>query len=177
MLRIILAILLFGTLLNVSSREAVVATWQTVSIAQSTPQSFTQQLSEPVASQQHIDLVAYSSANKSNHGHIGKASFGQSPLSGQGLKHQLPAPHPVELPERSRLTHPSYFLHPEQQPDYQLLYALAEPDIPRVLRFRQSKPLAPPWYKCASRPRTGAIDNCQPANLTYRARLTYQLNA
>ncbi|MCU4676247.1 hypothetical protein N7931_11465 [Catenovulum sp. 2E275] len=94
-------------------------------------------------------------------------------LKQTGLKHKLPAPNPAELPQRSRVTHPSYFLDTEQQPDYQLIYALADPDIPRILLYRLIKPVTQPWYQSTSRPRTGAIDNCQPANLTYRAQLTF----
>ncbi|EWH10228.1 hypothetical protein DS2_09022 [Catenovulum agarivorans DS-2] len=94
-------------------------------------------------------------------------------LDQTGLVHKLPAPNPAELPHRNPVTHPSYFLDSEQQPDYQLIYALADPDIPRIVIYQLIKPVTQPWYQCTSRPRTGAIDNCQPANLTYRSQLTF----
>ncbi|WP_237742333.1 hypothetical protein [Gayadomonas joobiniege] len=90
-----------------------------------------------------------------------------------GLVDKVPAQYPAESPQSSRLTQPSHFLDTEQQPDYQLFYAIAEPDIPPVERYRLKSPIKPPWYQCTSRPRTGAIDNCRPANLTYRSQLTF----
>ncbi|WP_462170310.1 hypothetical protein [Pseudoalteromonas xiamenensis] len=165
MSRVVLAILLFCTLLGFGSRDAMATTWHTTSVTSVHTLVSDQDVANELLSVDETYAFA------------GDVKLFHPTMPKSGIHHQLPAPHPVELPERSRVTHPSYFLHPDQQPNYLLVYTLADTEICRDVQYRPEKPEIQPWYQCASRPRTGAIDNCQPANLTYRARLTYQLNA
>lgn len=90
-------------------------------------------------------------------------------------EHQRPAPHPAQLPERAMRTHPSYFLHPEQQPLYLLAYTLAQHTAPFKQRFK-APPAShfEPWYIAREQKKCGLINHCQAANLTYRSRLHYE---
>ncbi len=100
-----------------------------------------------------------------------------SDINVQGAqKHHAPTPKPVQLPERAMRTHPSYFMHPEQQPMYLLAYTLAQ-DAPlcELSPIGEQIRAQVPWFMVNSQPNSGLIDNCKPANLTYRSRLTYEL--
>ena len=90
--------------------------------------------------------------------------------------HHAPSPTPVQLPERAMRSHPSYFLHPEQQPLYLLAITLAQDDSihAHAQSITTSAPSIP-WFISACREKTGLIDNCKPANLTYRSRLLFEL--
>ncbi len=89
-------------------------------------------------------------------------------------QHQAPTSHPVQLPQRAMGSHPSYFLHPEQQPLYLLAYTLAQQDEPsRLDKIRLTPRTDLPWYMHTCLPNSGLLDNCKAANLTYRSRLLY----
>ncbi|AUJ72051.1 MULTISPECIES: hypothetical protein [Pseudoalteromonas] len=89
-------------------------------------------------------------------------------LSGETTHHEKGL-----LPERERTSHPSYFLHPKQQAEYALVFELAaEKYIPAsVYDINRPKPV--PWYMCDTRPNNGFIDNCKPANLTFKGSLNF----
>ena len=64
------------------------------------------------------------------------------------------------------------FLHPKQQSEFILVLELATDTFISESRLRPDK-LEQPWYQCNTRPNQGLIDACKPANLVYKARLTY----
>ncbi|TMO57183.1 hypothetical protein [Pseudoalteromonas phenolica] len=64
------------------------------------------------------------------------------------------------------------FLHPKQQSDFILVFELVTDTFISENRLRPNK-LEQPWYQCNTRPNHGFIDACKPANLVYKARLTY----
>ncbi|WP_138550175.1 hypothetical protein [Pseudoalteromonas rubra] len=165
-LRCLVPFLLLCTLLNMGSRDAVAADWQTQSVSVVV-------LSQAASAEPHTEP----DANDLRHKATDTALVKHLSAPGSKVSHSQPATYPAQLPSQSRLTHPSYFLHPDQQPDYELLYVFADPDLYRVSQQYVHQPLTRPWHQCATRARTGLINDCQPANLTYRARLTYQLSA
>ncbi|NUZ10133.1 hypothetical protein HUZ36_05010 [Pseudoalteromonas sp. McH1-7] len=79
------------------------------------------------------------------------------------------------LPERERSNHPSYFLHPKQQAEYALAFALAEPKYVPTMVYQMEKPNDLPWYMSDTRPANGSIDTCKPANLIFKGRLSYDV--
>lgn len=165
-LRCLVPFLLLCTLLNMGSRDAVATDWQTQPVSVVV-------LSQAVSAEPHTAP----DANDLWHKVTDTALIKHLPAPGTEVSHSQPASYPAQLPSQNRLTHPSYFLHPDQQPDYDLLYVFADPDLYRVSQQYIHQPLTRPWHQCATRARTGLINDCQPANLTYRARLTYQLSA
>jgi len=64
------------------------------------------------------------------------------------------------------------FLHPKQQSEFILVFELMTDTFISENRLRPDK-LEQPWYQCNTRPNHGFIDACKPANLVYKARLTY----
>ncbi|MFY8299598.1 hypothetical protein AAEU28_12595 [Pseudoalteromonas sp. SS15] len=64
------------------------------------------------------------------------------------------------------------FLHPKQQSEFILVFELVTDTFISENRLRPDK-LEQPWYQCNTRPNHGFIDACKPANLVYKARLTY----
>lgn len=64
------------------------------------------------------------------------------------------------------------FMHPKQHAEFILVFELASDTFIKEQRLRPDK-LKQPWYQCNSRPARGFIDACKPANLVYKARLTY----
>ncbi|CCQ09460.1 hypothetical protein PALB_3010 [Pseudoalteromonas luteoviolacea B = ATCC 29581] len=106
-----------------------------------------------------------------------KIPFGSLDTTSHERVQKTPHSHLVELPERNRLTHPSYFLHPAQRADYQLVFVLADDDPPRTLVYRTNRFNITPWYFGDTRARRGLINDCQPANLTYRSLLLFEQHA
>ncbi len=90
-------------------------------------------------------------------------------------KHHAPTPTPVYIPERAMRSHPSYFLHPQQQALYLLAYTLAQ-DTPLYARtwVHEQSTVHVPWFMVNAQPNSGLVDNYKPANLTYRSRLLYE---
>lgn len=64
------------------------------------------------------------------------------------------------------------FLHPKQQSEFILVFELMSDTYISEIRLQTDK-LEQPWYQCNTRPNHGFIDACKPANLVYKARLTY----
>lgn len=64
------------------------------------------------------------------------------------------------------------FLHPKQQSEFILVFELMLDTYISENRLQTDK-LEQPWYQCNTRPNHGFIDACKPANLVYKARLTY----
>ncbi len=64
------------------------------------------------------------------------------------------------------------FLHPKQQSEFILVFELMSDTYISEIRLQTDK-LEQPWYQCNTRPDHGFIDACKPANLVYKARLTY----
>ena len=64
------------------------------------------------------------------------------------------------------------FLHPKQQSEFILAFELMSDTYISEIRLQTDK-LEQPWYQCNTRPDHGFIDACKPANLVYKARLTY----
>ncbi|WP_404390385.1 hypothetical protein [Pseudoalteromonas phenolica] len=64
------------------------------------------------------------------------------------------------------------FLHPKQQSEFILVFELMLDTYISETRLQTDK-LKQPWYQCNTRPNHGFIDACKPANLVYKARLTY----
>lgn len=64
------------------------------------------------------------------------------------------------------------FLHPKQQSEFILVFDLMSDTYISEIRLQTDK-LEQPWYQCNTRPNHGFIDACKPANLVYKARLTY----
>ncbi|MEK0160365.1 hypothetical protein WLQ65_14685 [Pseudoalteromonas piscicida] len=77
------------------------------------------------------------------------------------------------LPERERTSHPSYFLHPKQQAEYALVFELAAEKYVPASVYDINRPKPVPWYMCDTRPNNGFIDNCKPANLTFKGSLSF----
>jgi hypothetical protein len=66
------------------------------------------------------------------------------------------------------------FTHPKQQADFILVFELLLDTFIAKHRLSAYKRLQP-WYEHNSRPTCGFIDACKPANLLYKARLTYHI--
>ncbi|TLX47406.1 hypothetical protein C1E24_08625 [Pseudoalteromonas phenolica] len=64
------------------------------------------------------------------------------------------------------------FLHPKQQSEFILVFELMLDTYISENRLQTDK-LEQPWYQCNTRPNHGFIDACKPANLVYKAQLTY----
>jgi hypothetical protein len=64
------------------------------------------------------------------------------------------------------------FLHPKQQSEFILVFELMLDTYISENRLQTDR-LEQPWYQCNTRPNHGFIDACKPANLVYKARLTY----
>ena len=76
--------------------------------------------------------------------------------------------------ERHSQQQAARFLHPKQQSKFILVFELMSDTYISENRLRPDK-LKQPWYQCNTRPNQGFIDACKPANLVYKARLTYHV--
>ena len=95
-------------------------------------------------------------------------------LSQQSQQHHITADDSglFSIIERPSQQQAIRFLHPKQQSEFILVFELMLDTYISKNRLQTDK-LEQPWYQCNTRPNHGFIDACKPANLVYKARLSY----
>ncbi|MEJ6474682.1 hypothetical protein [Pseudoalteromonas piscicida] len=125
---------------------------------------------DDIANEMHLNVAAVLAVDTSLSTPHTKQKLPAAPskFSGEHAHHEKGL-----LPERERTSHPSYFLHPQQQAEYALVFALAEHRYIPAAIYEINGPEPLPWYICDTRPNNGFIDNCKPANLLFKGRINY----